>query len=368
MAYDQTPENLLIQGSRTELSRFFSLLPAQTLFSLPDQNIYLIRVPDGFNADEFRKHVLKEIPGLLVETNQKLHGLPEMPANFTASETQTYKDWKSALDNRLGIPKRKVAVAVVDSGVSAHEDLPLVRPLSNQDKNGHGTHVAGILAAIPDNGRGIDGVSTETNLRSYSVLGRHGEGRLIDLVATVVQACRDGNEIINLSLGTKEHSQILYDVLTTVGRKCILVAASGNDSTDRPFLPASHPLVIGVGSVGKDGAISSFSNYGINVKISQIGEDVLSTWPGNSYKMLSGTSMAAPKISGFLAEALSRIERRPDPSLILDAVQRHKQRSVTVLQDPNSTMDPSLFAYEISNAYKRSQGLTEDAEPDLRRR
>lgn len=181
------------------------------------------------------------------------------------------------------------------------------------DDNGHGTHCAGTIGAVTDNGIGIAGVAWNVKLMGVKFLSSSGSGslfaaiRAIDYVTMMKQ--RGVNVILsNNSWGGGSYLSPLYEAIARARDAGILfVAAAGNNSSDNdvaPFYPSNYQVsnVISVAAVDSQGNLAGFSNYGAQkVHIGAPGSNIASTWPGGVYNYLSGTSMAAPHVSGALA-------------------------------------------------------------------
>ncbi len=206
-----------------------------------------------------------------------------------------------------------VTVAVIDSGVdSTHEDLagqvlPGFDFWSNDsdpsDVLGHGTHVAGTIAAARNNSLGGTGISPEASILPVRVCGPTYE----DGCPTTLQdqgirwAVDHGADVINLSLGGSSPTQIVQDAIAyAIAHDVVVVAAAGNDGINQIQYPAAYPGVVGVGALtpGRDRA--SFSNTGTHVDIVAPGSEILSTVPGD-YEFYDGTSMASPHVAGVAA-------------------------------------------------------------------
>ncbi|HUR97186.1 MAG TPA: S8 family serine peptidase [Pyrinomonadaceae bacterium] len=241
----------------------------------------------------------------------------------------------------------KVVVAVLDSGVDYnHKDLVTniwTRPdsipeyvddeLGNiddlhgydadanvgdpMDDNGHGTHCAGVIGAEGDNGEGIAGINWNVNIMPLKFLGRGGFGttkNAIEAINYAIDRKQKGVNVrvINASWGSTSYSRALEDAIRAAGEQGILfVAAAGNNGTDndkRAHYPSNYdlPNVISVAALDRTDSITSFSNYGIKtVHIAAPGRDIVSTWLGNAYREASGTSMAAPHVSGVAGLVLA---------------------------------------------------------------
>lgn len=184
------------------------------------------------------------------------------------------------------------------------------------DGNGHGTHVAGTIAAA-NNGIGATGVAPDAKILPVRVLDDSGLGSDSSVAAGIRYAADIGAQIINLSLGGNFSSRInsAIDYATSLGS--LVIAAAGNESASSPGYPARQSAastsVLSVGAFNSDNRIAAFSNdVGDSgaVQVDAPGVGIYSTWIGGSYSTLSGTSMAAPHVAGVAALTLSA-----DPSL-----------------------------------------------------
>jgi thermitase len=205
-----------------------------------------------------------------------------------------------------------VTIAIVDTGVSlSHPDLAgkIVGGYDfvnddnvADDDHGHGTHVAGIAAAMSNNGNGIAGVSWGARIMPVKVLNLAGGGSYADVAAGITFAVDSGAQVINLSLGGEFPSVFLQDAVDYASsRGAVVVAASGNTGTDNVLYPAAYGNVIAVSAVDNLNNRAAFSNYGPAIDLAAPGVTIYSTSPGGTYTYRSGTSMAAPFVSGLAA-------------------------------------------------------------------
>lgn len=203
-------------------------------------------------------------------------------------------------------------IAVLDTGVDyTHPDLDgkvirgydfVQRDNTPQDQNGHGTHVAGIAAAETNNATGIAGMAPNTKILAVRVLDANGSGSLANIADGIIYAADAGAEVINLSLGCDCSTTTLQNAVNYAwNRGVVLVAAAGNDGVNTTFEPASYANVIAVGATDSSNRKASFSNWGTWVDVMAPGVDIVSTYPGNRYVYLSGTSMASPYVAGQAA-------------------------------------------------------------------
>jgi len=303
----------------------------------------------GFTTDlsDFQLRFAK-IFGLEVEPVKKLYVLPPVveaasPLAKSASKNQrlTPADqvpWGiKMIYNDQFLTKTSggdgVKVAVLDTGVAkTHPDLknrvkdckdfsnprsPLVDGKCD-DKNGHGTHVAGIIAADGgSDGLGIFGVAPAANLYVYQVCSASGSCWSDDVAAAIRTAADNGVNIINLSLGSDSPSSLIYNaVVYASGKNVLVIAAAGNDGPYAGSIdyPAANNEIVGVGALDVNKVIAEWSSRGINsqttayvvedgdIEFAAPGVSVESTWKDGGYAILSGTSMAAPHVAGLAAK------------------------------------------------------------------
>lgn len=253
-----------------------------------------------------------------------------------------------------------VRLAVVDTGIAPrHPDLAVyggasfVSGTSWADDNGHGTHVAGTIAAR-ENGRGVIGVAPQARLFAVKVLAANGSGSTSGVLAGLAWCHRYGMHVVNLSLGsgTTNHNADNYSrAYEQAGRRLrsrgiLAVAAAGNSGrTSRPFVgnPARCPSFMAVASVDSQRRRSSFSSYGPQVEICAPGSDIWSTWPQTGYRQISGTSMATPHVAGVAA-----LVKRRRPSWHGDRIRVHLSRTA---RDLGSAGRDWFYGYGLVNAY-----------------
>lgn len=216
-----------------------------------------------------------------------------------------------------------VLIAVVDTGVDyTHPDLDggrvrtdIDRDFANGDEdalddNGHGTFVSAIIAADANDGQGIAGICWNCQILPVKVLNGDGSGTAAWVAQGIQYAADSGAQIINMSLGFPSNCGCSQTVATVINyafeRGSLLIAASGNDGDKEGIsYPAASPRVMAVGSSNHADQESDFSNRGPDLDIVAPGEDIYSADLGGSYRTASGTSAAAPHVSGVAGLLLS---------------------------------------------------------------
>ncbi len=251
------------------------------------------------------------------------------------NDTHRSKQWAlNALKAETVHGKTKgsgVTVAVIDTGVrSSHSDLSgrvlsgidYVSPgTSANDENGHGTHVAGIIAAVHNNRRGIAGFAPSAKILPVRVLDRDGSGTSADVAKGIIYAADRGAKVINLSLGSNQSSTAMRSAVAhAIGKNVLVVAAAGNSGCGLLGTPTEYPAsysgVVGVAAVTQSMSRASYSSCGSWVDVAAPGSGIISTMiqnsvglgcsPSASYCTLSGTSFSAPYVAATGALAIAR--------------------------------------------------------------
>ncbi|WP_455833594.1 S8 family serine peptidase [Pseudarthrobacter siccitolerans] len=219
-----------------------------------------------------------------------------------------------------------IKVAVLDSGVAT--DNPDINPQviaranfttsrNNEDNYGHGTHVAGIVAALADNGIGVAGVCPGCTILAGKVLSDTGMGSSSGLANGINWAVKSGAKIINMSLAVGASTTLQTAVNNAWNANVLLVAAAGNGNSTTMMYPGAYPNVIAVGATNNRDEKASFSTYGTWVDVVAPGVSVYSTFPNHrfvlareynrsqGYDIGSGTSMSSPIVAAVAALAWS---------------------------------------------------------------
>jgi len=227
--------------------------------------------------------------------------------------------------------------------------------INPMDFIGHGTHVAGIVAAATD-GYGMVGVAPEARIMIIKVMDNQGNISEKAVARAIILAARQGADVANLSMGNSYHMPLIYDAIQSVKDQMVIVAAAGNNNeyissqsnNQRSFYPAAYQEVISVAAITPTNERAPFSNYGPAVKIAAPGgansrseKNIISTdLTIDGYNRRAGTSMASPFVAGVIALAISN-----RPNLSPNAVKE------LILSKATHT-DPSLnLGAGIVNAY-----------------
>jgi len=295
----------------------FSPSDLQVVNDLAELGAVVVSVPD---PDRFIEEV-SQCPGVrFVERDIPVYAL-DMPAYIPDDPRYTEQWGPGAIGAEhawmIERGESRIIIAVIDTGVDyTHPDIAgnyihggrdwINDDDDPMDDHGHGTHCAGIAAAVSNNTLGIAGIS-QSCIMAEKALDAQGSGTGSLTAAAIRHAADNGANIISMSLGATEQSRIIEEACQYAWeRGCILVAAAGNSGTGRVYYPAAYDTVIAAGSVGRTGLRSSFSNYGAGLELVAPGEAILSTAPGSTYTTKSGTSMGCPHISGVAALIFSR--------------------------------------------------------------
>jgi thermitase len=210
-------------------------------------------------------------------------------------------------------PGGSAIVAVLDTGVDAsHEDLggnvvPGTAIVGSgdgtSDANGHGTAMAGIIAAQTDNGIGIAGIGyAGVKVMPVTVLGADGTGQDSDIIQGVVWAADHGADVILMAFSNPGYSASLQDAIDYAWTKgAVLVAATGNDASSTVTFPAGDRGVIGVANTDLSDNLNSSSNYGAGAFMAAPGTGIYTTAAGGAYTSITGTSAAAAEVAGAAA-------------------------------------------------------------------
>lgn len=243
---------------------------------------------------------------------------------------------KYGIRKHAGQRGQGVVVGVVDTGRPVHADLESA-VLSGEDftgendptdRNGHGTHVCGIIAGKETNGFGT-GVAPWCKIRCYKALNRFGAGSDQTIAAGILAAVRDGVDIINVSAGSQGPMPLTDAAIRKATDAGIwVVVAAGNAGDNSQSNPAMNPNVVSVAATDENENAAPFSEPS-SVDVAAPGVRIESTYLGGTYEVLSGTSMASPYVAGllaiFLSDLLGRGEKKPAPHALFDLLDKWSQ-------------------------------------------
>lgn len=262
------------------------------------------------------------------------------------------------------------------------------------DWNGHGTHCAGIAAAVGGNGIGIVGANPDALIMPVTVMQSDGTGDVATIIKGIDYAVANGADIISMSFGSYGESKAQEQALGRAYQKAVLVAAAGNDGKclnhkhlkegqdkPMPMYPASYTFVLGVQAMNGEGNITDWSNYDDNgPTYSAWGEDKLynyellapganieSTYPGGNYKSLNGTSMATPMVAGALSRLIQSKEYANKEYLFGDLINACSSTGgldiykAFSIKDEDRIPELSFVTYEMDDSTNVGDG---DGRPD----
>ncbi len=319
---DGSPGTVLI-GMPNPVSREWmdwqlSFYGGHVVDEIPQLNVFEVWFSKGIPDDEMLRAIVRMLGARFAEVNTLVSLFDTVPNDpryrdqWAHSKVQSPKAW-DVTQGDAG-----VVVAVVDTGVDLqHQDLKdrLSDPSTwydfgeddadPTDTQGHGTHVAGIVAATGNNGIGVAGAGWRTTIMPVKVFPDNSTSTSVSKIAKgIVHATDKGAHIINLSLGSSVASNTLRDAVNyAYNHQVLLVAAAGNNNSEDPSYPAAFDHVIAVAATDRDDTKANFSNYGTWVDISAPGVGIVSTYltSKGEYASMSGTSMASPLVAGVAA-------------------------------------------------------------------
>jgi len=238
---------------------------------------------------------------------------PKTPSQWALSKIEAFRGWD------IGTGSSDVIIAILDTGIDyTHEDLSskiagsmsfVIDEPDPMDRNGHGTHVSGIAAGATDNGIGIAGLAWNCKILAIKCLDSEGAGYDDEIAKAIKYAADKGAKVINMSFGGSKNGNTMKEACDYAYNKGVfLVAACGNDGTQEIFYPAGYNNVMAVSATNQSDQKAYFSNYGDWVDIAAPGVNILSTIipKYGTYASMSGTSMAAPFVSGLAGLLFSR--------------------------------------------------------------
>jgi len=332
----QRPDEIIVTykpGSRAQILSTPAVAGTRVLNSVDQIRMHALKLPAGVSVDDaiklYRKDPRVEYAGpnhivsICKSPNDdwyQLMGFFLQWGLYDADNPDVGIDAERAWDYTTGSPD--IIIAGVDTGVMTdHEDLwakivpgrnvitGAPDPNDPYDDHGHGTFTAGVAAAMTDNIYGVAGVSWGSMIMPIKALDSEGYGTEADAAAGIIWAADHGARIINMSFGGYDDVPAELDAVNyAAGKGCILVGASGNEDSNLPFFPASYDQVIAVGASNEYGQRCTAadwgdggSNYEGYLDVVAPGNSIMSTYYDGSYTFASGTSAAAPFVSGIAA-------------------------------------------------------------------
>jgi len=302
-----------IQAINQEYSRQVNL---NSIFSVKD-HVYVISGKQPLLDTLARSPLVKETE--YIEPNYQYHTL-EVP-----NDPEYRKQWnfrsinvEAAWDQTKG---EGITIAVIDTGVTQVPDLKLTKFVSGYDfvndrenaadDNGHGTHVAGVIAQSTNNGYGVAGIAHLAKIMPLKVLSANGGGTVADIAEAIKFAADNNADVINLSLGGGGASRLLQEAIAYAYDKgVVIIAAAGNENLNAASYPARYPKVVGVAATDFEGVKAPYSNYGAGVDLTAPGgsetnkilQNTIDPSTGESvFVGFQGTSLAAPHVAGVAA-------------------------------------------------------------------
>ena len=290
---------------------------ARTEETIPGIDARLLSFPQGQGSLAKIKHALKGnsavesvdlnyvLEPTFVPNDPRFAYDPSRPYQYGLQQVRFPGAWDRVMGNS------NVDIAIVDSGIDTnHADFAAkitaqrdftVSPVGKtaEDDAGHGTHVAGIAAAVTNNGKGVAGACPGCDLMALKVV-RNGLASAFDVADAIEWAANNGAEVVNVSLGTTVSSAALKDAVDYAwNHDTVVVAAAGNSGKEIREYPAAYGNANAVAGTGKDGLRASYSAYGTWVDVAAPGSGIISTKMGGGYVTNTGTSMSTPHVAGL---------------------------------------------------------------------
>lgn len=283
-------------------------------------------------------------PAPILSTKEVTPNDKGFSSQYYLKEINATKAWRTTVGNS------QVVVAVLDTGIDAnHPDLSgkISGSISDDlsDSIGHGTEVAGIIAANTNNNQGIAGVTWKTKILSLRITDDIGQARVSTVASALDEAYNSGAKIVQISLSTNQYSKTLQNAIKQAqSRGLIIVSTAGNTGVQELRYPGAFTGVIAVGSVDKNKELESYSTTGEHVSFVAPGTSIYTTTTNSSYGSVSGTSFSAPQIAGAAALVWSVA-----PDLTNDEVRDILIRSAEDLGDPGKDIK---YGYGLLNTQK----------------
>lgn len=298
------------------------------------KHLHLINATVAMVPPKEKANLVKERGVLRVEDDLQIFASTNQASKQTSSELIP---WGVSRINADRVWPTSVGagikVAVIDTGIDiSHLDLvsnvkggfnTINHKASINDDNGHGSHVAGVIAAVGD-GAGIIGVAPKAELYAVKALDRTGAGRVSDIIEGIQWSVDNHMQIANMSFGTTSYSRALHNSVKKASNSgLIMIAAAGNDGPGLNTVnyPAKFNEVVAVSAIDENSVIAFFSSRGPEIDVAAPGNNIYSTYNNSRYMILSGTSMAAPHVTGATAVKL-QLSPGLTPTQIMDILKK----------------------------------------------
>jgi thermitase len=316
----KAPKYLIPMLLTLDIALIFQAGVGYTLANEPASIVYPTEPAKVEVAAPDNTYVEPELPELVETTpaddaDLSQYTLANQPDIMMPSDPYVNQQWALSKINifqlwQVTTVKEDTLVAVLDTGIdSSHQDLNgliiaeanFTDSSSPGDSYGHGTHIAGIIAAKND-GTGIVGVAPGCRLLNVKVADDMGRCQTSALAEGIIWAVNNGASVINISLEIKEPSPQLEEAVNYAW-SCgsIIIAAAGNNGNESPVYPAYYKNCVTVAAINQDDNLAPLSNYGDWVDVAAPGSDIYSTLPDNGYGYKTGTSFATACVSGIAA-------------------------------------------------------------------
>jgi subtilisin family serine protease len=310
----ETDQDALLRNFGAAKIKRLALINSTAVHLSPRAEKYLKRKKEILRID---KDLVITAVSKKIKGKGKRKSKPPRPEELPWGIQRIYADqvWKVTTGS-------KVRVAILDTGIDLdHPDLRrnikgginILKPRKKaDDDNGHGTHLAGTVAAI-DNDFGVIGVGPEVYLYAVKVLDKKGEGWLSDIIDALDWCIDNKIQVINMSFGSLEGNHSFHDAIMETHQAGItMVASAGNNGEEGGSIeyPAKYEETIAVSAINRDDDFAPISSYGHEIDLTAPGVDILSTYRKGSYEIMYGTSMSAAHVTGTVALILTTSPKR----------------------------------------------------------
>jgi thermitase len=332
---DFSPQQILVKFkpdvTLPEAAQIHRQLGGQVKETIADIGVQVVTVPNGqaekkAKAYSLNARVAYAEPDFVAEAL----GSPDDPwfANqWGMVKIQAPQAWEVT----TGSPT--INIAILDTGVDQdHPDLAgkligninFSNSATVDDVYGHGTHVAGIAAAMTDNAIGVAGLGYTATIMNVKVLSDVGAGAYSWIASGIIWATDNGADVINMSLGGPSDSSALEDAINYAWSKgVVVVAAAGNNGDSTPMYPAYYTNCMAVAATDSLDRLAGWSNYGDWVDVAAPGVSIVSTINNGGYGIMSGTSMASPHVAGLAALVFTTVSDANGDGNLNDEIRLH---------------------------------------------